>query len=131
MMKLPTIKFVFNRRKNATKKHPASVELRIGQGLKCKYLATGIRLLPKEWGPDRVTNRLDSMELNSTLDRHTGATLLLNSGVDMEVVAKVLGHSSTNITRSTYAKLLDKTVVTELKKANKKLSDNKDNKSLK
>ena len=130
-MKLPTIKFVFNRRKNATKKHPASVELRIGQGLKCKYLATGIRLLPKEWGPDRVTNRLDSMELNSTLDRHTGATLLLNSGVDMEVVAKVLGLSSTNITRSTYAKLLDKTVVTELKKANKKLSDNKDNKSLK
>lgn len=63
MMKLPTIKFVFNRRKNATKKHPASVELRIGQGLKCKYLATGIRLLPKEWGHDRVTNRPDSMEL--------------------------------------------------------------------
>lgn len=393
MMKLPTIKFVFNRRKNATKKHPASVELRIGQGLKCKYLATGIRLLPKEWGHDRVTNRPDSMELNSTLDkfrddvlkvinemydegivnideiptrlerlhrngksfidfmeeraevrkygratgsknrydrfirffkewgkikffgditdknilafdkmlkgkglkdstkwndyhrflnsfildgveaglvkrnpykwlnipkgkedrgihkfltleemkrfeatdmhtdclnrvrdlfifqtytcmsyidmaafdwnkvkdagkgnmvysgkrtktgreftflilkpamdvlkkydyklpiisnekygqylklcaqmagidkplsshwaRHTGATLLLNSGVDMEVVAKVLGHSSTNITRSTYAKLLDKTVVTELNKVNKKLSDNKENKSLK
>ena len=63
MMKLPTIKFVFNRRKNATKKHPASVELRIGQGLKCKYLATGIRLLPKEWGHDRVTNRPDYMEL--------------------------------------------------------------------
>lgn len=44
--------------------------------------------------------------------RHTGATLLLNKGgVDMEVVAKVLGHSSTKITRSVYAKLLDETVV--------------------
>lgn len=42
--------------------------------------------------------------------RHTGATLLLNEGVDMEVVAKVLGHSSTRITRSVYAKLLDETV---------------------
>lgn len=42
--------------------------------------------------------------------RHTGATLLLNAGVDMEIVAKVLGHSSTKITRSIYAKLLDTTV---------------------
>jgi site-specific recombinase XerD len=42
--------------------------------------------------------------------RHTGATLLLNEGINMEVVAKILGHSSTRITRSTYAKLLDKTV---------------------
>lgn len=42
--------------------------------------------------------------------RHTGATLLLNAGVDMEVVAKVLGHSSTKITREVYAKLLDETV---------------------
>lgn len=44
--------------------------------------------------------------------RHTGATLLLNEGgMDMEVVAKVLGHSSTRITRQVYAKLLDETVV--------------------
>lgn len=44
--------------------------------------------------------------------RHTGATLLLNEGhMDMEVVAKVLGHSSTKITRQVYAKLLDETVV--------------------
>lgn len=41
--------------------------------------------------------------------RHTGATILLNEGVDMEIVAKILGHSSTRITRSVYAKLLDDT----------------------
>lgn len=43
--------------------------------------------------------------------RHTCATMLLNSGVGMEVVSKVLGHSSTKITREVYAKLLDETVV--------------------
>ena len=48
--------------------------------------------------------------------RHTGATILLNRGVDMETVAKILGHSTPKITRSTYAKLLDKTVVERMKK---------------
>lgn len=48
--------------------------------------------------------------------RHTGATLLLNAGVDMETVARVLGHSSTKITRSVYAKLMDDTVAREMEK---------------
>lgn len=48
--------------------------------------------------------------------RHTGATLLLNSGVEMEVVSKVLGHSSTKMTREVYAKLLDETVAREMEK---------------
>jgi integrase/recombinase XerD len=48
--------------------------------------------------------------------RHTGATLLLNAGVDMETVAKILGHTSTKITRSIYAKLLDDTVAREMEK---------------
>lgn len=48
--------------------------------------------------------------------RHTGATMLLNDGeVDMEVIARILGHTSTTQTRKTYAKLLDKTVVTAMK----------------
>lgn len=43
--------------------------------------------------------------------RHTGATLLLNEGVDMRIVSKICGHSSTRITEQVYAKLLDETVV--------------------
>lgn len=54
--------------------------------------------------------------------RHTGATLLLNAGVDMEIVARILGHSSTRVTREVYAKLLDKTIQTEMEKAEKNLS---------
>ena len=49
--------------------------------------------------------------ISSHWARHTGATMLLNEGMDMEIVAKVLGHSSTRITRQVYAKLLDETVV--------------------
>lgn len=43
--------------------------------------------------------------------RHTGATLLLNEGIDMRIVSKICGHSSTRITEQVYAKLLDETVV--------------------
>lgn len=43
--------------------------------------------------------------------RHTGATMLLNAGIPMQVVSKICGHSSTRITEQVYAKLLDETVV--------------------
>ena len=54
--------------------------------------------------------------------RHTGATILLNDGgVDMEVIAKILGHSDPRETRRTYSRLLKKTIVEEMKKAQKKI----------
>ena len=49
--------------------------------------------------------------ISSHWARHTGATLLLNEGIDMKIVSKICGHSSTNITEQIYAKLLDETVV--------------------
>ncbi len=54
--------------------------------------------------------------LSSHWARHTGATLLLNSGVPMEVVSKVLGHATTTMTSKIYAKLLDETVANEMEK---------------
>ncbi len=59
--------------------------------------------------------------ISSHWARHTGATLLLNMGADMEIVAKVLGHSSTKITRAVYAKLLDETVFKTMSDCEKKL----------
>ena len=53
--------------------------------------------------------------------RHTGATLLLNEGVPMQVVAKICGHSSTRITEQIYAKLLDETVVDAIQGISEKL----------
>ncbi len=49
--------------------------------------------------------------LSSHWARHTGATLLLNEGLDMRIVSRICGHSSTRITEQVYAKLLDETVV--------------------
>ena len=43
--------------------------------------------------------------------RHTGATLLINEGVDIRIIKKICGHSSIKITEQIYAKLLDETVV--------------------
>lgn len=46
--------------------------------------------------------------------RRTCGMILLNKGVSIETVAKVLGHSSIRITESVYAKLLDETIVKEV-----------------
>lgn len=43
--------------------------------------------------------------------RHTGATILLNEGVDIKIISRICGHSSTRITEEVYAKLLDETIV--------------------
>lgn len=53
--------------------------------------------------------------ISSHWARHTGATLLLNEGVDMKIVSKICGHSSIKITEQVYAKLLDETVVDAIK----------------
>jgi integrase len=39
------------------------------------------------------------------MTRHTAATLLLNSGVEVEVVSAILGHSGIGITLGTYARV--------------------------
>lgn len=53
--------------------------------------------------------------ISSHWARHTGATMLLNEGIDMKIIARICGHSSTRITEQIYAKLLDETVVKAIK----------------
>ena len=59
--------------------------------------------------------------LSSHWARHTGATLLLNEGVPMQIVSKICGHSSTKITEQVYAKLLDETVVEAIQEVQDKI----------
>lgn len=54
-------------------------------------------------------------ELHTHIGRHTAATYLLNKGVPLETVAKMLGHSNIKQTQH-YAKLVDKTVFDEINK---------------
>lgn len=53
--------------------------------------------------------------------RHTGATLLLNAGVPIEIVSKVCGHSTIKMTEKIYAKLLPRTVVEAVNEIENKL----------
>ena len=52
----------------------------------------------------------------SHVARHTYATRCLNRGIRLEVVAKLLGHSTTRITQH-YAKLLEKSILAEVEDA--------------
>lgn len=54
--------------------------------------------------------------ISSHWARHTGATMLLNEGVNIQIVSKICGHSSIRMTERIYAKLLDETVVNAIKK---------------
>lgn len=59
--------------------------------------------------------------LHSHLARHTCGTLLLNAGVDMLTVSRVLGHSSTKITEAVYAKLLPSTIMQRVEDVSEKI----------
>ena len=49
--------------------------------------------------------------MHTHIGRHTAACYLLNKGLSLEVVARIMGHATTKITKH-YAKLLDKTIFT-------------------
>lgn len=55
-------------------------------------------------------------EVTSHVGRKTAGVLLLNAGIPMEIVSKVLGHSSVKLTEKVYAKILDRTVVNEIER---------------
>ena len=52
--------------------------------------------------------------LTFCVSRHSATVLLLNHGVNLNTVSKVLGHSNITMTQH-YAKLLDKTIINEIK----------------
>lgn len=59
-------------------------------------------------------------ELTHHVARHTCATLLLNKGMPIEVVQKILGHADIRTTKI-YAKMLNSTVKDEMQKINSKI----------
>ena len=50
--------------------------------------------------------------------RHTFAVLALNDGMSLSVVSRMLGHSSTDTTETTYAEYLPRTLAEEMNKLN-------------
>ena len=60
-------------------------------------------------------------DLHSHLARHTFATILLNTGVDMVSVSKILGHANSRITERVYAKILPNTIMNRVKNIQDKM----------
>ena len=54
--------------------------------------------------------------LSSHWGRRTAAVILVNHGVRIEVVAKILGHASVSTTEQFYAQIVNKTIIREMKK---------------
>jgi integrase len=62
----------------------------------------------------RVGDRVEIERLTPHRLRRTLGSYLLNEGVRLEVVSKLLGHRSTEVTEQAYAELLDQTVRKEM-----------------
>ena len=60
-------------------------------------------------------------ELHTHICRHTCATLMLNNGVPLTTVSKILGHSKTKETEKTYAKFLPSTIISDVNNVAHKL----------
>lgn len=59
--------------------------------------------------------------LHSHLARHTCGTILLNAGVDLMTVSRILGHSTTKTTEAVYVKLLPSTIMERVEKVSDKI----------
>lgn len=59
-----------------------------------------------------IAERCDiTKPMHTHIGRHTAACYLLNKGLSLEVVARIMGHATTKVTKH-YAKLLDKSIFT-------------------
>ena len=68
-MKIPTIQFVFDRKKTASKTRKGIIEMRITYLRKRKYMTTGIKCFQSQWSQDKesVVNSTDAVHCNQML----------------------------------------------------------------
>lgn len=64
---------------------------------------------------------LINKNLTVHLARHTFATLAIEYGMPIDIIAKILGHSNTNMTRH-YAKISEANISREMQKIGKILT---------
>ena len=69
---------------------------------------------PHQPGCPRNLNGYNKSDVSPHTLRRTFGSHLLNHGLRLEVVSKLLGHSTTTITEQAYAQLLDDTTRREL-----------------
>ena len=72
-MKYPTTRFVFDRKKTATKTNDALIQVEILLCGRKKYISTGVKVYKDQWSmKSHVTNRDDMLTLNERIDAIKG-----------------------------------------------------------
>lgn len=67
-MKYPTTRFVFDRKKTATKQKDALIQIEVLHERKKKYISTGVKVYKDQWNEKAyVINRNDMLELNERI----------------------------------------------------------------
>lgn len=68
-MNIPKIKYVFDRKHNASNSNKGKVDMRITYNKIQKFVSTGIAVYPKEWNAEKemVVNVREALELNNIL----------------------------------------------------------------
>lgn len=72
-MKYPAIRFVFDRKKTASKNKAALVQIEVLYERKRKFVSTGVKVYKDQWtDKSHVCNRIDMADLNHRLDEIKG-----------------------------------------------------------
>ena len=68
-MKYPTMRFVFDRKKVATKTHKGLVQIEVLSEGKRKWIGTGVKVYSDQWNDrKKIINSVEMIQLNQCLD---------------------------------------------------------------
>lgn len=121
-MKIPTIKFIYDRRNVSGKNKKGSIELRITYDRKQKFMSTGISVYPRHWNErtQRIVGAPGALEYNEILAEMERKTLRIISGmaesgrVDILAIPTLLRSQTASITFLEYmCQRMEKKSVTE------------------
>lgn len=126
---IPTIDFIFDRKKQANLKTKGTVEMRITYMRKCKYLSTGIKCFPSQWDPSKeaVINSSDAIYCNQIfieLKRKAMKIIAMmaeNDSIDINAIPKAIKNKGVNMsfTDYIYKRMKERNVLESTKKTYK------------
>ncbi len=102
-MKYPTTRFVFDRKKTATKQKDALIQLEVLHERKKKYISTGVKVYKDQWTDKaQVINREDMLELNErirgvkkAIDDYISKLITNNQAFDWDAFERFLVQAET------------------------------------
>lgn len=112
-MKIPNIKFVFDRKHKADANNKGCVELRITYNYKQKFMATGISCYPGQWdGKLECVNHkcLEADNYNAILVKMRQkvlkviGTMIDNDNIDIEAIPSMLKNNAVDMTFEKYVR---------------------------